>query len=74
MQQTVDAVVETKDLTDAVVDLVTTHASGSSYFFYSVAETAGVQAVAFLPELSAYNVKPSPPCSTDLVSISMYSS
>lgn len=46
MQQTVDAVVETKDLTDVVVDLVTTLVSGSSYFFCSAVAIAGVLTVA----------------------------
>ena len=48
MQQTVDvaADVQTKDLTDAVVDLETTLVSGLSYFFYSVVAIASVQAVA----------------------------
>ena len=46
MQQTVDAVVQTKDLTDAVVDLETTLVSGLSYFLSSVAATAGAETVA----------------------------
>lgn len=46
MQQTVDAVAETKDLTDVDVDLVTTLASGLFYSFYAVAVTAGVLTVA----------------------------
>ena len=45
MQQTVDAVVETKDLTDVVADSETTLVSGSSYFFYSVAAIAGAETV-----------------------------
>lgn len=46
MQQTADAVAETKDLTDVDADLVTILVSGLSYFFYAVAVTASVQAVA----------------------------
>ena len=46
MQQTADAVVETKDLTDVDADLETTLVSGLSYFFYSAVETALVLAVA----------------------------
>lgn len=42
MQQTVDAVAETKDQTDVESDLETTLVSGLSYFFYAVAVTAGV--------------------------------
>jgi len=43
VQQTVDAVAETKDLTD--VDLVTTLVSGSSYFSCSAVAIAGVETV-----------------------------
>ena len=42
MQQTAVAVAETKDQTVVDVDLETILVSGSSYFFYAVAETAGV--------------------------------
>lgn len=45
MQQTADAVAETKDLMDVDVDLETILVSGSSYFFYSVAATAGAEIV-----------------------------
>lgn len=45
MQQTADAVVETKDLTDVDADLETTLVSGLFYSFYAVAVTAGDQTV-----------------------------
>ena len=45
MQQTVDAVVQTKVLTDADVDLETTLVSGSSYFFCSAAAITGAETV-----------------------------
>ena len=46
MQQTADAVAETKDLTAADVDLETTLVSGSSYFFCSAVAIAGAETVA----------------------------
>lgn len=39
MQQTADAVVETKEQTDVALDLETTLVSGSSYSFCAAAET-----------------------------------
>jgi len=42
VQQTAVAVAETKDQTVVDVDSETILVSGSSYFFYAVAETAGV--------------------------------
>lgn len=42
MQQTADAVAETKDQMDADVDLETILVSGLSYFFSSAVATAGV--------------------------------
>lgn len=46
MQQTADAVAETKDLMDADVDSETILVSGLSYFFYSAVATVGVLTVA----------------------------
>lgn len=46
MQQTADAVAETKDLTIVDADLATILVSGLSYFFYAVVETVSVLAVA----------------------------
>jgi hypothetical protein len=46
VQQTADAVAETKDLTIVDADLATILVSGLSYFFYAVAETVSVLAVA----------------------------
>ena len=46
MQQTADAVAETKDLTDVDADLVTILVSGLSYSFYAVAVMVLVPAVA----------------------------
>jgi hypothetical protein len=46
VQQTADAVAETKDLTIVDADLATILVSGLSYFFYAVVETVSVLAVA----------------------------
>jgi hypothetical protein len=46
VQQTADAVAETKDLTMVDADLATILVSGLSYFFYAVVETVSVLAVA----------------------------
>ena len=54
MQQTADAVVETKDQTDVESDLETTLVSGSSYSFFAVAEIAGALAVVAVAMTAAY--------------------
>ena len=54
MQQTADAVAETKDLTIVDADLETTLVSGLSYFSYAVAVTVSVLTVAAVVMTAAY--------------------